>query len=129
MASGRLKINPLGGRGRAARAAPVPLFSPPPRSGNPYAEAEAPQSGFDLVGGGVPGDGGLPEIRLVGHVARERGVVAEDGVFGDLLVVARPLEKSPEVRFFFVPGSAAIGETFRAGFLPGLGVGLRVPLL
>src|SRR5260370_23672462 len=122
-------MNTPGGRGPRPRGGALPLFSPPPRSGNPYAEAEAAQSGFDLVGGGVPGDGGLPEIRLVGHVARERGVVAEDGVFGDLLVVARPLEKSPEVRFFFVPGSAAIVETFRDGFLAGLGVVLRVPLL
>src|SRR5260370_19291867 len=92
---GRSKENPGWRPLRPAPEQRVPLFSPPPRSGNPYAEAEAPQSGFDLVGGGVPGDGGLPDIRLVGHVARGRGVVAEDGVFGDLLVVARPLAKRP----------------------------------
>src|SRR5713226_10112810 len=84
--------------------------------------------GFDLVGGGVPGDGGLAEIGLVGHVAGQRGVVAEDGVFGDLLVVAHALEKSPEVRFFFVPGSAAIVEAFSDGFFAGLGVVVLVPL-
>src|SRR5260370_13028081 len=86
-------------------------------------------SGLDLVGGGVPGDGGIAEIGLVGHVAGQRGVVAEDGVFGDLLVVAHALEKSPEVRFFFVPGSAAIGESLPDGFLAGLGVVVLVPFL
>src|SRR6266446_433466 len=85
-------------------------------------------SGLDLVGGGVPGDGGSAEIGLVGHVAGQRGVVAEDGVFGDLLMVARALEKSPEMRFFFVPGSAAIVEAFGDWFLAGLGMMLLVPL-
>src|SRR5260370_1428597 len=74
-------------------------------------------------------DGSLPEIRLVGHVASQRGVVAEDGVFGDLLMVSHALEKSPEVRFFFVPGSAAIVEAFRDGFFAGFGVVFLVPLL
>src|SRR6266852_3409694 len=87
------------------------------------------RSGFDLVGGGVPGDGGFAEIGFVGHVAGQRGVVAEDGVFGDLLVVAHPLEKSPQVRFFIVPGIAAEGEALLEGFLARLGVVLFVPLL
>src|SRR6267143_1372603 len=78
--------------------------------------------GLDGVGGGVPGDGGLAEIGFVGHVAGQRGVVTEDGVFGDLLVVAHALEKFPEMRLFFVPGSAAIGETFLHGLLAGLGI-------
>src|SRR5258708_37591111 len=30
---------------------------------------EGAKSGFDLVGGGVPGDGAFAEIGLVGHVA------------------------------------------------------------
>jgi len=80
-----------------------------------------------LVGGGVPSDGGLAEIGFVGHVAGERGVVTEDGVFGDLLMVAHALEKSPEVRFFLVPGSAAIGKSFFDGFFAGLGVVVLVP--
>jgi len=48
-----------------------------------------------LVGGGVPGDGAYG-IGFVGHVAGEGGVVTEDGVFGDLLMVAHALEESPE---------------------------------
>src|SRR5207245_4012254 len=85
--------------------------------------------GFDLVGGGVPSDGGLAEIGFVGHVAGEGGVVAEDGVFSDLLVIAHALEKSPEVRFFSVPGFAAISETLFHGFLAGLGIVVLMPFL
>ena len=84
--------------------------------------------GFDLVGGGVPGDGGSAEIGLVGHVASQRGVVAEDGVFGNLLMIASALEKSPEVGLFSVPGFAAIAESLPDGFLAWLGIVLLVPL-
>src|SRR6266481_4686423 len=90
---------------------------------------EGSGSGFNLVGGGVPRDGGSAEIGFVGHVAGQRGVVAEDGVFGDLLVVAHPLEKSPQVRFFLVPGDAAISEPFGDRFFAGLGVMILVPFL
>src|SRR6266851_4312563 len=83
---------------------------------------------LDLVGGSVPGDGGFAEIGFVGHVAGEGGVVAEDGVFRDLLVVAHPLEKSPQVRFFIVPGIAAIGEARLEGLFAGFGVIVFVPL-
>ena len=82
-----------------------------------------------MVGGSVPGDGGFAEIGFVGHVASEGGVVTKDGVFGHLLMVAHPLEKTPEVWFFFVPRSATIVEAFRDGFLAGLWVVLLVPLL
>src|SRR5712664_4574306 len=85
--------------------------------------------GFDLAGGAVPGDCGVAEIGFVGHVAGQRGVVAEDGVFGNLLMVSHALEKSPEVRFFLVPGSAAVAESLPDGFLAGLGIVLLVPLL
>ena len=84
--------------------------------------------GFDLVGGGVPGDGGSAEIGLICHVASERGVVAEDGVFGNLLMIASALEKSPEVGLFSVPGFAAIAESLPDGFLAWLGIVLLVPL-
>src|SRR6266478_8044734 len=87
------------------------------------------RSGFDLVGGGVPGDGGFAEIGLVGHVAGEGGVVAEDGVFGDLLVVAHALEKSPEMRFLSVPGFAAKSESLFHRLLAGLGIVVLVPFL
>src|SRR5438309_1695387 len=43
-------------------------------------------------------------------------------------MVARALEKSPQVRFLFVPGSAAIVEAFGDWFLAGLGIVLLVPL-
>src|SRR5260370_420704 len=91
-------------------------------------EREITDSGFDLVGGGVPGDGGFAEIGFVGHVAGQSGVVAEDGVFGDLLMASHALEESPEVRFFLVPGSAAIREAFFNRLLAGLGIVLLVPL-
>jgi len=69
------------------------------------------------------------EIGLVGHVAGQRGVVAEDGVFGDLLMVCARPGKISRDEAFFVPGSAAIVEAFRDGFLAGLGVVLLMPLL
>src|SRR5216684_3661300 len=84
---------------------------------------------FDLVGSGVPGDGGFAEIGFVGHVAGEGSVVAEDGVFGDLLVVAHTLEKSPEVRFLSVPGFAAKSKSFLHRLLAGLGIVVLVPFL
>src|SRR5882724_7989431 len=85
--------------------------------------------GLDLAGGGVPSDRGLAEVGFIGHVAGQRGVMAEDGVFGNLLMVSHALEKSPEVRFFLVPGSAAIAESLLDGLLAGLGVVLLVPFL
>src|SRR5260370_2634336 len=84
---------------------------------------------FDRVGGGVPGDGGFAEIGFVGHVAGEGGVVAEDGVFGDLLMIAHTLEKSPKVRFLSVPGFAAKSESFLHRLLAGLGIVVLVPFL
>src|SRR5439155_87432 len=84
---------------------------------------------LDRVGVRVPIDGALAEIGFVGHVAGQRGVVTEDSVFDDLLMVARALEESPEVRFFFVPGSAAIVEALGDGLLAGLGIVLLVPFL
>src|SRR5437879_13252501 len=65
---------------------------------------------FDGVGGRVPGYGGLAEIGFVGHVASQRGVVAEDGVFGDLLVDLHALEQSPEVRIRFVAAADAAAD-------------------
>src|SRR6266852_6174580 len=84
---------------------------------------------FDRVGGGVPGDGGLAEIGFVGHVAGQRGVVAEDSVLCNLLVVAYALEKSPQVRFFIVPGIAAKGEALLERLFAWLGIVLFVPFL
>src|SRR5229473_1187690 len=84
---------------------------------------------FNLVGGSVPGDGGFAEIGLVGHVAGEGGVVAEDGVFRDLLVVAHALEKSPEVRFLSIPGFTAKSKSLFHRLLAGLGIVVLVPFL
>src|SRR6266480_7078939 len=97
----------------------------------PYIRSGRPEDalGLDRVGGRVPIDGALAEIGFVGHVAGQRRVVTEDSVFGDLLMVARALEKSPEVRFFFVPGSAVIVEALGDGLLAGLGIVLLVPFL
>src|SRR5712664_3474486 len=85
-------------------------------------------SGLDLVGGRVPRDGGVAEVGLVSHVAGQGGVVAENGVFGDGLVVLDALEKFPEVRLFLVPGDAAIDAPLGDRLLPGLGVMFLVPL-
>src|SRR5713226_7761593 len=84
---------------------------------------------LDLVGGGVPGDGGFAEIGFVGHVAGEGGVVAEDGVFCDLLMIAHTLEKPPEVRFLSVPGFAAKSKSLLHRLLAGLGIVVLVPFL
>src|SRR6266568_9167046 len=86
-------------------------------------------SGFDLAGGGVPGHGRAAEIRFVGHVARQRRVVAENGVFRHRLAVLHALEEFPEMRFFLVPGDAAIGKSFCDWFSAGLRIVLRMPLL
>src|SRR6266567_7545362 len=88
---------------------------------------EGAKSGFDLVGGGVPGDGAFAEIGFVGHVAGQGSVVAEDGVFGDWLAVAHALKEFPEMRLFFVEGNATIGESLGDGFFAGLGVVVFVP--
>src|SRR5437764_8346909 len=97
----------------------------------PYIRSGRPEVALrlDRVGGRVPIDGALAEIGFVGHVAGQRRVVTEDSVFGHLLMVARALEKSPEVRFFLVPGSAAIAESLLDGLLAGLGIVLLVPFL
>src|SRR5229473_941966 len=84
---------------------------------------------FNRVGGGVPGDGGLAEIGFVGHVAGQRCVVAEDSVFSDLLVVAYALKKSPQMRFFIVPGIAAKVEALLERLFAWLGIVLFVPFL
>jgi hypothetical protein len=55
-------------------------------------------SGFDLAGGGVPGDSGAAEIGFVGHVAGECSIVTEDGVFSDGLAGFDGAEKGPEMR-------------------------------
>src|SRR6266568_1289803 len=86
-------------------------------------------SGFDLAGGGVPGHGRAPEIRFVGHVAGQRGVMAEDGVLRRRLAVLHALEEFPEMRFFLVPGDPAIRESFGDWFFAGLRIVLRMPLL
>src|SRR5437016_10632228 len=44
-------------------------------------------------------------------------------------MVSRALEKSPEVRFFSVPGFAAISESLLHRLLAGLGIVLFVPFL
>ena len=65
----------------------------------------------------VPGGGRVAEVGFVGHVAGERGVVAEDGVFGDRAVLADGFEESVEVRLQVVPGIAREGEPIRASVL------------
>ncbi len=58
---------------------------------------------FDRVGGGVPSRGRVAEVGFVRHVARERGVMTEDRVFGDGAVAADGLEEIPKMRFQFIP--------------------------
>src|ERR1700716_1484818 len=70
----------------------------------------------------------MTKVGLVGHVARQRGVVAEDGVFGDHAVVADGLEESPKVGLQFVPRSAGVGETSESRLRAGLRIVLLVPL-
>src|SRR5215469_8080452 len=57
------------------------------------------ESGFYGAGGGVPGDGDIAaEAGFVDHVASERCVVAEDGIFGERLARLDRREKCPEMR-------------------------------
>src|SRR5882724_226488 len=85
--------------------------------------------GFNLAGGGVPGDRGAAEIGFVGHVASQRGVVAEDGILGHLLMVLGALEEFPEMWLNFVPRDALVRESFRERLLAGGGIMLGVEFL
>src|ERR1700692_506437 len=59
--------------------------------------------GLNRAGRGIPRDRALPEVRFVGHVARQSGVVSEHGVFCNLLVILDALEISPKMRLFVIP--------------------------
>src|SRR6266516_5906739 len=78
----------------------------------------------------VPRHRGPPEIRLVGHVTGERGVVAEHHVLDHRLPGAHRLEKVPEVR----PGEVTVGTGERHRLSEGnrrarFGIVFPVPLL
>src|SRR5215472_3364096 len=61
------------------------------------------RSGLDGAGGAVPGDRDTAaEIGLVGHVAGQSGVIAEDGVFDDRLARLDRREEVPKVRLHVV---------------------------
>src|ERR1035441_2244869 len=53
---------------------------------------------LDGIAGGVPGHRGLPEVRLVGHVARRCGMVSENGVLHHGFASADSFEIVPQVR-------------------------------
>ena len=50
------------------------------------------------MGIGIPEYRLLPEVGLVGHVAGDGGMVAEDGIFGHRLAGLYRLEEVPQVR-------------------------------
>src|SRR5882762_5173578 len=84
------------------------------RGKTPIGRLAFPDSlGFDGAGGGVPGDGDVSaEAGLVHHVAGERGVVAEDGIFGERLARFDRREVGPEVRTNVVEVVAAENVVF-----------------
>src|SRR6266851_722636 len=84
-----------------------------------------PRLGFDFFA--VPGGGGFAEVGLVGEVAGQCGVVAEDDVLDVRLAGAYGVEVRPHVRFLFVPGDAAEAEALQAGFFAGSGIVLLMP--
>src|SRR5260370_1680209 len=86
-----------------------------------------PRSGFYFLA--VPSGDGFAEIGFVGHVAGQRGVVAEDDVFDVGFARAHGVEVGPHVRFLFVPGNAVEGHALQAGFVRRFGVMLFVPLV
>ena len=75
------------------------------------------------------GDRDALEIRLVRHVARQRGIVTEHDVLDDRLTRANRLEEVPEVRAYVVVIGAAEGDRLRHRHLADLGIVLLVPLL
>src|SRR5258708_40367479 len=77
----------------------------------------------------VPSHCALSEVRLIRHVARQSGVVAEDSVLYHGPPRPHRLEIIPQVWFHFVPGSAAIAEPFHGELLARRGVALLVPFL
>ncbi len=68
------------------------------------------------------------EIRFVGQVASERGVVAEDDVLHHRLPRAHRLEEIPEMRLQIVVVVAVEGDGLRCRFLARLGIVFLVPL-
>src|SRR5690242_7320629 len=88
------------------------------------------RSRLDGAGGGVPGDGdAAAEIGLVGHVACQRGIVAEDSVLRKRLARFDGTEKRPEVRAHVVKVVAFVDVIFEERLLADLRIVLRMPLL
>src|ERR1700722_1690596 len=87
-----------------------------------------PLGGLNRARCGVPRDRTLTEVRFVGHVARERGIVSKHGVFCNLLVVLDTLEISPKMRLFVIPGITAIRIAFQDRLLPRHRIVLRMPI-
>ena len=72
-----------------------------------YETSELGLGAFDGAGCRVPGYLALAEIRFIGHVARDGGVVAEHGVFDHWLPRLDGLEEIPHVRREIVVVAAA----------------------
>src|SRR5450432_4131643 len=87
------------------------------------------RSALDGAGGLVPHGGKLAEEGFVGHVAGQRGVVAEDDVLGDWLARTNRLEIIPQMRLQIVEGITGIGEAFGNRLLAWDWIVLLVPLL
>src|SRR5215472_2193522 len=86
--------------------------------------------GLDGAGASVPGDGyAAAEIGLVGHVAGQRGVVAENGVFRERLAGFDRREKRPQVRLHVVKVIALISVILEERLLADLRIVFLVPLL
>src|SRR6202035_2421885 len=67
--------------------------------------------------------------RFIGHVARQGGVVAEDGVFHHGLSSPNGLQKIPHVGAQVVPRIAFVRVTFRDWLLSRRGIVVFMPLL
>src|SRR6202042_1407447 len=76
----------------------------------------------------IPRCGCVTEKGFVCHVTRERGVMAEDGVFRDVAVGADRLEKIPDVRFQLIPRCARVRKSFERRLLAGFRIILLMPL-
>ena len=101
------------------------------REGGPYDDRRLKPAlrRLDGAGGGVPSDGDVAaEAGLVDHVTGERGVVAEDGVFGEGLARLDGREVGPEVRTNVVEVVASKNVVFEHRLFADFGVMFLVPL-
>ena len=86
----------------------------------PRPAARSSRSAVEALGGRVQADRASPEVRLVGHVAGQGRVVAEDGVLEDALPRLHRPEEALEVRARLVVRRPLVADRVAQGLLARL---------